>query len=336
MENGQSPASTVDIANDGDVVLVVGPDERRLRVSSSSLASASKVFRSMFSPHYSEGQNLGDISSGLKEVPMPEDDADAMEIICSLIHFRSVPEEIDASLMLQIAVAADKFDCGIVLQHASIVWADRTKSKGLVELAQLMAASYLLDNSKAFSKVTLAMVFLHRDSYLALAEQDVGLDLSVLLRICCMFPQLLRPTSYLILMLGSGLLEERRSLLRTEIEQMLFRGATVCGSDNDKCSCAWSGRHSLAYMELLQERGLQPHDLHSMSLTQILDQIDKLDDPEISDCNQQTCRYRWHTNPRYRVARSDVIKSVRDKEGLCIDCVQRGATATARNCRMKH
>jgi hypothetical protein len=50
-----------------------------------------------------------------------------------------------------------------------------------------MAASYLLDNSKAFSQVTLAMAFGHGDSYLALEEQDIGLDSSVLLRICCMF-----------------------------------------------------------------------------------------------------------------------------------------------------
>jgi hypothetical protein len=114
-----TPAVDVDIAEDGNVVLIVGTEERRLRVSSSSLTNVSKVFRTMFGPHFSEGQNLGDISRGPKEVHMPEDNADAIEIICSLMHFRGVPEEIEPDLMLQVAVATDKFDCGIVLQHAS-------------------------------------------------------------------------------------------------------------------------------------------------------------------------------------------------------------------------
>lgn len=190
MSNAQeklTSAVNVDIAENGNVVLIVGPEERRLRVSASSLANVSKVFHTMFGPHFSEGQDLNDISSGPKEVHMPEDNPEAIEIICSIMHFRSILQEVGPDLMLDIAIAADKFDCSVVLQHASILWLDPKKSKNLVELARLMAASYLLDNSKAFSQVTLAMAFGHGDSYLALEEQDIGLDSSVLLRICCMF-----------------------------------------------------------------------------------------------------------------------------------------------------
>lgn len=186
-EEKLTSASNIDIAENGNVVLIVGSEERRLRVSASSLANVSKVFRSMFGPNFSEGQDLSDIRSGPKEVHMPEDNADAIEVICSMMHFRSVTQEIGPDLMLHIAIAADKFDCGIVLQHASILWLDPKKSMNLVELARLMAASYLLDNSKAFSQVTLAMAFGHGDSYLALEEQDIGLDSCVILRICCTF-----------------------------------------------------------------------------------------------------------------------------------------------------
>jgi hypothetical protein len=180
-------ASNINIATNGNDILIVGSEERRLRVSASSLANVSKVFRAMFGPNFSEGQDLSDTRSGLKEVHMSDDNADAMEVICSIIHFRSVPQEVGPDLMLHIAIAADKFDCSIVLQHASIIWLDPKKSMSLVELARLMAASYLLDNPKAFSQVTLAMVFGHGDSYLALEEQDIGLDSCVLLRICCTF-----------------------------------------------------------------------------------------------------------------------------------------------------
>jgi hypothetical protein len=163
-------ASNINIATNGNAILIVGSEERRLRVSASSLANVSKVFRAMFGPNFSEGQDLSDTRSGLKEVHMSDDNADAMEVICSIIHFRSVPQEVGPDLMLHIAIAADKFDCSIVLQHASIIWLDPKKSMSLVELARLMAASYLLDNPKAFSQVTLAMVFGHGDSYLALEE----------------------------------------------------------------------------------------------------------------------------------------------------------------------
>jgi hypothetical protein len=187
MQNELSTALNVDIAEDGDVILVVGPDKRRLRVLTSLLSNVSTVFRTMFGPHFSEGQNMGDTSSGPKEVHMPDDNADAIETICSLIHFRSVPDEIEPDLVLYVAVAADKFDCGIVLQHASRLWLDPKNSKDLIELARLMAASYLLDDPKAFNQVTLAMSFGHANSYLTLAEEDLGLDSSILLRICCMF-----------------------------------------------------------------------------------------------------------------------------------------------------
>jgi hypothetical protein len=180
-------AVNVDIAENGNVVLIVGPEERRLRVSASSLANVSKIFHTMFGPHFSEGQDLGDISSGPKEVYMPEDNPDAIEIICSIMHSRSILQEVGPDLMLRIAIAADKFDCSIVLQHASMLWLDPKKSENLVELAHLMAASYLLNNSKAFSQVTLVMGFGHGNSYLALEEQEIGLDSSVLLRVCRTF-----------------------------------------------------------------------------------------------------------------------------------------------------
>jgi hypothetical protein len=190
-EKQMTSAVNVDIAADGNVVLLVGPEERRLRVSASSLANVSKVFRTMFGPYFSEGQDLSDISSGPKEVHMPDDNADVIEIICSMMHFRNIPQEVGPDLMLDIAIVADKYDCGIVIQHASILCLDPKKSKTLVELARLMAASYLLDNSKAFSQITLAMVFGYGASYLALGEQDIGLGPVVLLRICCTSPSLI-------------------------------------------------------------------------------------------------------------------------------------------------
>src|SRR5262249_24550771 len=91
--NGESDLIT-DISPDGDVVLVVGPQNVRLRIHSQCLQCASNVFGAMFGPHWSEGQGLSKESP--REVPLVEDDADALRIICCVIHHRNddVPQSL--------------------------------------------------------------------------------------------------------------------------------------------------------------------------------------------------------------------------------------------------
>jgi hypothetical protein len=115
------------------------------------------------------------------------------------------------------------------------------------------------------------------------------------------------------------MLEEQRSQFRTEIVQLLVQGATSCGSDGGSCSCAWSSRHSLAYIELLETKQLQPRYLNGMPLTQIMDTVDRMSDPTLPH-NTQPCRYRWHTQPRYREFRIHAIDLLKARDGLCIDC----------------
>jgi hypothetical protein len=93
--NGKSDP-VADISPDGDVVLVVGPWNVRLRIHSQCLRCASKVFGAVFGPHWSEGQGLSKESP--REVPLVEDDADALRTICCVIHYRNdnVPQAPDA------------------------------------------------------------------------------------------------------------------------------------------------------------------------------------------------------------------------------------------------
>lgn len=47
---------TVIVAPEGDVILVVGADKKRLRVSSTFLSQSSSVFKAMFSGKFAEGE----------------------------------------------------------------------------------------------------------------------------------------------------------------------------------------------------------------------------------------------------------------------------------------
>jgi hypothetical protein len=60
MENPRdAQANTVvEIAPDGDLLLIVGPEETRLRVHSMSLMAASKPFSVMFGPDGKEGHDM--------------------------------------------------------------------------------------------------------------------------------------------------------------------------------------------------------------------------------------------------------------------------------------
>ncbi|KUJ21312.1 uncharacterized protein LY89DRAFT_577242 [Mollisia scopiformis] len=82
------PSTVVKIAADGDVILVVGPEKVKLRVHSLFLKAASKPFSVMFGPDWKEGHNmLG--RDGPVELPLPEDNAAALKLICAIIHHQN-------------------------------------------------------------------------------------------------------------------------------------------------------------------------------------------------------------------------------------------------------
>ena len=108
---------------------------------------------------------------------MPDDIANALEIICNIIHHRNdaVPEKLKPDEIFKIAIAADKFDCIVALKYATTLWLNPRNVKDIFELGHLMAAAYILDNARAFDEITLLMLFHHKGSYLPLADEIAGL-----------------------------------------------------------------------------------------------------------------------------------------------------------------
>jgi hypothetical protein len=126
IECSGKPDPLADISPNGDVILVVGPRNVRLRIHSLCLRCASKVFGVMFGPRWGEG-----ISEGYpKEVPLVEDDADALRTICCVFHHRNdaVPQAFTPREVLQIAIEANKYDLGVALKYASAQWLQPERS----------------------------------------------------------------------------------------------------------------------------------------------------------------------------------------------------------------
>lgn len=179
------PGTTIEIAADGDVILVVGPEMVKLRVHSLFLKAVSKPFSTMFEPDWKEGDNmLG--RDGPVELLLPEDNAAAMKLICAIIHHQNkrIPQTLPASDVLGIAVTADKYDCVDALKFASENWLLPRKNKA-GDLMLLTAAAYLFRNAQAFKEITKAMILTHSDPYLALSCKEV--ESAMTWRVFCKF-----------------------------------------------------------------------------------------------------------------------------------------------------
>ncbi|QYT00376.1 BTB domain-containing protein [Trichoderma simmonsii] len=171
--NDTQTNTIVEIAPDGDLILIVGPEEAKLHVDSMMLRAASKLFSAMFGPNWKEGRDLlnGD---RLTEIPLPEDNAAAMKIICSVIHHQrsEVPRTLAAGDVLAVAVAADKYDCVEALELASDRWL-RPSGDEAGNLMLLTAAAYLFQNAQAFKELTKALILDYKDPYLTLSCKEV-------------------------------------------------------------------------------------------------------------------------------------------------------------------
>ena len=186
-DSNDSITTKIEVATHGDVILVVGPHNKKIQVCSSVLKNASKYFRVMFGPHFAEGQNLD--SDNPKEVSMTEDNAHALEVICNVIHLRNdaVPHCLSPKEIFEIATAADKFDCVVALRYASAIWLNPKGVEDILKLGYLMAAAYILDDAQAFGDITISMMLHHQGSYLPLADQVVGLTDWVPWKVLCKY-----------------------------------------------------------------------------------------------------------------------------------------------------
>lgn len=171
-ENKQS--AIVEMAVNGDLILVVGPDETRLRVNALFLQAASKPFAAMLGPDWKEGQSLIDRGSRA-EIFLPEDNAAALENICAIIHHQNsrVSTSLTPDVILDVAIIADKYDCVDVLKFASYHWLRPGKAVPPTSLILLTAAAYLFHIPEAFKELTKALVLDYEGSYLDLASEEV-------------------------------------------------------------------------------------------------------------------------------------------------------------------
>lgn len=111
----------------------------------------------MFSHRFKEGHELA--TSSAVEVPLPDDDSEAMKVMCKILHHQNdvVPNAaaLSTAEILQIAEASDKYDCTVALRPTSRCWlADARKEKtSVTERRDLITAAYFFGDGAALAEL---------------------------------------------------------------------------------------------------------------------------------------------------------------------------------------
>ncbi|PPJ59327.1 hypothetical protein CBER1_05763 [Cercospora berteroae] len=121
--NTMADSGTGLLAADGDVILVVGPAKKCIRVCSVTLSRASSVFAALCGPQYREGQQARS-SSAPADIARPDDNADDFRFVCRVLHFHA-PNledrglENEAKKLLGPAIVVDKYALTTASVHTS-------------------------------------------------------------------------------------------------------------------------------------------------------------------------------------------------------------------------
>lgn len=163
---------TTDLAPDGDLVLVVGPDETRMRVHSLFLKTTSKPFAAMLDPRWKEGQNMLEQEDPV-ELLLPDDSAEGMKLVCAHIHHRYdlIPKDPEPSVILEVSEISDRWDLNHIFGFA---YARLLRPRNLQDSMLLTAAAYYFRDAQAFKQLTKALVLEYNGSYLALSGGRAG------------------------------------------------------------------------------------------------------------------------------------------------------------------
>ncbi|KAJ3464596.1 hypothetical protein MRS44_009382 [Fusarium solani] len=184
-EENEAP-SLRQLIPDGDVILVVGPKKIKIQLSSHLLSNTSPVFAAMLSPNFKEGALLRE-SQGPVEIALPEDNADALWNVYSLLYGAHPcvhilkPDEI-----YNIALMAHKYDMVERLALARDVWfekADALFCSSISDDFRMLVAAYWLGSEYGFAVMSRSLV---KQKNEPLCKYGMGIPDQVLgLKLCC-------------------------------------------------------------------------------------------------------------------------------------------------------
>ncbi|OLN87518.1 hypothetical protein CCHL11_06106 [Colletotrichum chlorophyti] len=209
-------ASRRDIDPDGDITLVLGPirlgsdaevnddssegsvknlQSDELRVSSKILKLNSPVFKAMLGGKFREGAELAGKTDHSEPyiVDLPDDDVEAMTILCQILHNVYIPERPSPLCLERLAFVCDKYECMEALKYCGMVWVrdwlqdfdDQDTEAAMPpmdDFCKLLVFTYVIELPTEFSEISWRIFLYHRGPISSTSSQTKGLADHPLLR----------------------------------------------------------------------------------------------------------------------------------------------------------
>lgn len=165
-----------------------------LRVSSSILSLVSPVFSRMLKGPLAEGVAFRSPNSPRPfPIALPDDNGAAFTVLVNIAHHQTdeIPSNPPTSLLLELALLADKYDCAHLFSPYGILWLQRGLSSAKLEmrddcinikeelqqLCHMLLFAYTIDLPAQFAECSWYILLRHRQS--VRDEIDEGFDLPI-------------------------------------------------------------------------------------------------------------------------------------------------------------
>lgn len=240
--------SIEEIESQGDILFLVGPKEKQVRVHSLTMARTSPVFAKMVGPNFSEGQSLANRGIEPVAIKLPEDDPCAFVFICSAVHGISLDTMPDSKQLLDVAILADKYDFIKALRYASQYWIQKFSDyKKSDDLWRVLVSAYMLGDARGFQRISRQLVLWHEGSCWDLMEKTPRSELTALL--ACKLGTLIH--SFLLLTLEHNAVAQDK--VKNEIENEVIKMITHQHIDRYYEDCNFCQYHVYQFGSLLKE-----------------------------------------------------------------------------------
>lgn len=275
----KTPSETV--CDFGDVILNVDDGFHpavKIQVSSCIMATASKVFKALFSNRFAEGQVMRAEHQTPTEILIKDTPKDLL-LLCKLLHWQEDSRPSSHRQLRGFALVVDKYDCVEAMRHASLSLFNPISLDGLSEheLFDLVTAAYFLDQPETFQKVTRQIVFAYGKTLFDPYERYTDLLPSNLV---CKFCPSFAPRSSTNHQCAASL-----QALQVSASQELAYGLTsFVGSFTSSTFVRQMPNYACQFLQQLRTRDLWPLDLNSSSLKKIVDALSTVHVP-ILECD---------------------------------------------------
>jgi hypothetical protein len=193
-------SSRVIIDPDGDILLQLHQEQpcednldekmrdikleaQELTVSSKVLSLASPVFKAMISGKFKESIELAEAKASSKPyaLPLPETDAEAIIILCRILHYSlyNIPEKLTTVCLEKLAFLCDKYQCTSAMKYCGGLWLRdwllvyEKEDPSIDDLCRLLIFAYVIDLPYEFLGIAWKLFLHHKGPFLGQYSQAV-------------------------------------------------------------------------------------------------------------------------------------------------------------------